>query len=670
MDSLRFIKRSHAVCIALLLLVCACILPLRIARASDKALRVGVEYNRAPFQYLNETGQCVGLHIDLMDRIASMYKLKTEYVPYNSYVDCMRALADNDIDIVLGINSSYTVSRELLGKVQMSDELSSTTICMITSKAIAAKWNATDDYRGFTGAFEFDSVSYALLSRWHIRKCLIEGNQVNLVRSLVNENADVIFGSLDSLTYLLDKCYGNFGYTVKYSNITDMDYVLMVRSSDDELLKIVNNALAELRSMGEYDAIYNKWIVDSTQRKAKEIAAVFIVLAAIAFSAFAVISVLNRLLKQKVREKTQELMIRMEQIAGESDFRNRIIEQSPGGMVYFEKDYSVILANKVAKQISGKSDESVIGQDVRSMRVFGNIIEHCGDLFADRNGKGELPGGVIELEGQGEALSYRYSFSCNYNMDQVSGVLLNVEDITAQEKEKKEVIESEKNRALNRIVAGIAHEIKNPLTAIKLYSSMIRSQGGNQEFFDSFSEKVPKEAERINSLVEALINYARPVRGKKELVDVGKLIDDSVCLYRAAAIEMGVSLIAVIEECLIIWANGDKIKQALINFIANGLESMEQKMKSGNVDKKPELQVKAWRSNERVFIRVYDEGVGMTPEEIKMCSEPFYTTKTKGTGLGMSLAKQFIIDNDGHMEIRSEKGRFTEITMQFREVKI
>ncbi len=655
---------------ALLLGAAGCLLPARACRAYTRALRVGVEYNRAPFQYLDETGRCAGLNIELMDAIAQQNGWKVEYVPYRSYMDCMKAMSANELDMILGFNPAYSIPPELSGSTQLSDVFSSTTICMITSRENAGAWSGTDDYRNSLGAFEYASVSYMYLSRWHLRQCYIKGNQASLVQALADGDVDVIFGSYDSLTYLLDNCYGAFRYTVMFSNITTLNYAVLVRGDKGDVLHALNNTLAEMRSRGMYDTIYNRWIVDKSQQNIRKIVIVFAALAATVLAAFCAISIINRVLKKKVREKTRELLVRMDQIGNESDFRNRIIEQSPCGMIYFRRDFAVDLANKAAKAICGQEDQTIVGRDIRMFRVFGEIIRRCdGALFDARAGEAEPPAGVIEIENRGWGMrTFRYSFSRNYQMDQVGGVLLTVDDITVQEKEKRDAIEAGKNKALNRIVAGIAHEIKNPLMAIRLYASLIRSQGGDQEFYDSFSEKVPREVERINSLVEALINYARPVRGEKERVDVARMIDDSVCLYRAAAGDMGIRLSACAQESLYIWASGDRIKQALINFITNGLESMEQKMKEEPCAVPPELRVRAWRSGDRVNISVRDEGTGMTPEEIELCSEPFYTTKAKGTGLGMALAKQFINDNDGKMTVRSEKGGFTEIVMQFQEV--
>ena len=308
------------------------------------------------------------------------------------------------------------------------------------------------------GAFEYASVSYMYLSRWHLRQCYIKGNQASLVQALADGDVDVIFGSYDSLTYLLDNCYGAFRYTVMFSNITTLNYAVLVRGDKGDVLHALNNTLAEMRSRGMYDTIYNRWIVDKSQQNIRKIVIVFAALAATVLAAFCAISIINRVLKKKVREKTRELLVRMDQIGNESDFRNRIIEQSPCGMIYFRRDFAVDLANKAAKAICGQEDQTIVGRDIRmfrySARSSGAATARCSTPGRERRscpraslrsrtgwGCGTLPSPQLP-DGSG----LRRSADCGRHHRAGKG--------------EADAIEAGKNKALNRIVAGIAHEIK------------------------------------------------------------------------------------------------------------------------------------------------------------------------------------------------------------------
>ena len=120
-----------------------------------------------------------------------------------------------------------------------------------------------------------------------------------------------------------------------------------------------------------------------------------------------------------------------------------------------------------------------------------------------------------------------------------------------------------------------------------------------------------------------------------------------------------------IEPNTYIWVDSSQIKQVLINVILNGFESM-MAVKTGS--EPLYIDIKAWKDEKNVYIQIIDDGEGMTREEIKKCTEPFFTTKSSGTGLGMYVSKQYVEQNEGELMIESEKNVYTKITLKFRRV--
>ncbi len=114
-------------------------------------------------------------------------------------------------------------------------------------------------------------------------------------------------------------------------------------------------------------------------------------------------------------------------------------------------------------------------------------------------------------------------------------------------------------------------------------------------------------------------------------------------------------------------ADKNQLKQVLINVLLNGFDSMIEKIKlNENKNEKLNMKIKTWKSEENIYIQITDEGMGMTDEQIKKSTEPFYTTKSGGTGLGLALSKQFVEENNGEMIIESEPQTYTKITLRFR----
>ena len=184
---------------------------------------------------------------------------------------------------------------------------------------------------------------------------------------------------------------------------------------------------------------------------------------------------------------------------------------------------------------------------------------------------------------------------------------------------------------------------------------------------DDFIRYVPSEVERINRLVEGLISYARPAKGSVGQVDLSTLVRETVFFVRNSNQIRQITVTDDIEPGHFITANRDQIKQVLINITMNGIESMREKL-SASPEKTPlTLAISLNGDDTSSVISIRDQGMGMTEKAITRCMDPFFTTKKTGTGLGLTLSKQYVQDNNGRLEIVSEVGEYTEILITFRK---
>lgn len=111
----------------------------------------------------------------------------------------------------------------------------------------------------------------------------------------------------------------------------------------------------------------------------------------------------------------------------------------------------------------------------------------------------------------------------------------------------------------------------------------------------------------------------------------------------------------------------DQYRRVLINFLLNAIQSVEEKTERGCADADLGVAMSIYRDGDQVVTQVNDTGIGMSEEELRQCTEPFFTTKKKGTGMGLALAKQFIKENGGRFEIESKEGVGTSVRMIFTE---
>lgn len=270
------------------------------------------------------------------------------------------------------------------------------------------------------------------------------------------------------------------------------------------------------------------------------------------------------------------------------------------------------------------------------------------------------------LERNGAEQRYRYSFQHLLRSDQTFEILLVVENITDEEARRHAAFETEKNKVLNQVVAGIAHEIKNPLMSIKTFVSLIGEQGSDPAFMEDFVRYVPSEVERINRLVEGLIGYAKPARGAAMHMDLSALIQETIFFTENSNRFRQINISSDIEPEHFIVANRDQIKQVLINIMLNGMESMREKLSASPELAPLTLSVSLRGNGSTSTISIRDEGMGMTQKAILRSMDPFFTTKKTGTGLGLTLSKQYVQDNNGKLDIISEPGSYTEILITFR----
>jgi len=672
------IRKRYAV-VMVLMMLCCCMLELIFsAQAVTTKLRVAVNCGFPVYQFCDEDGNCVGIHIDILNDISANRSLEIEYIKFDSDSACFEALKKGEADVVLGAKQTVPSGYDF----QLTDVITTSTLCLVVPNAIAdeiARTKKTGEYLcaaeswyNFSGALTGKSA----LGIWSgmFKMC---DSQNEVMEFLTSRKVDVAMCEKQSALYLLEQYGVSDEYTIAINYLASTEYAILVRSNDSSLLRILNAGIQETRASGEYEKILETWLDNGESMLSPRMIKLILLIGGSIVSVVLIYALFNRrlnlLLKRKVNEKTGELQRvnatleeKMLQLQNESEVRNSIIENSPSAMVLFDTDYKISFMNACAMNLAGMMGGTPVGASVENMGVFGDILKRKGhSVFAD-TGFNMLPE-IAEINENGKKQFYRYIIYRLFNYRELTGALLAVENVTQEEAEKQEVFEEEKNKSLNTLIAGIAHEIKNPLTSIRTYSTLIPTQLGNEEFLASFAKFVPKETERINRLIESLISYARPIQDKTEQVNVSEMAGDCLYLTQAAVKKGHVDVSANLGEDLIILANKDQIKQVVINLLMNGIESIEERWEktpqlAGAV---PRLELSAWGEEGQVSISIRDEGLGMTEEELKRCTEPFFTTKLKGSGLGMAIARQYVQKNYGTMNVESEKGHYTRITMKF-----
>lgn len=216
------------------------------------------------------------------------------------------------------------------------------------------------------------------------------------------------------------------------------------------------------------------------------------------------------------------------------------------------------------------------------------------------------------------------------------------------------LIRKEKLYVLGEFSAGLAHEIKNPLTPIKMLIQRAYEQNEPLEGTDLVI--VNDELKRIDKIVSQFLDYARMNKPQIEIVDINKLVKDVVALTKQKIEKSGVDLLINIDDTLLKFkTSADGLKQVVINLILNALQAMPQ----GGI-----LTLVVKHDDEHVRIEVSDSGVGMTEEQLNKIFDPFFTTKQGGTGLGLAVVWNIVETLNGKIEFFSEPEQGTNVIVR------
>ncbi|HYG23914.1 MAG TPA: ATP-binding protein [Verrucomicrobiae bacterium] len=220
----------------------------------------------------------------------------------------------------------------------------------------------------------------------------------------------------------------------------------------------------------------------------------------------------------------------------------------------------------------------------------------------------------------------------------------------------------EKLASLGVLAAGIAHEIRNPLTAIKVRLFTLKSshQAGTSEHEDL--EVIRNEIDRLERIVSEFLQFARPAEPNLEVVSIEKLLRETLQLLESELRRRSVEIRLVPIEGGWVKADADKIKQVLINLVQNGAESIEH---GGIVTlaARTDSRVLGGAFKPVAIIEVSDNGSGIAPETQKRLFDPFFTTKEEGTGLGLAIAARIVEKHGGVIEYETAPNRGTTFSI-------
>lgn len=221
-----------------------------------------------------------------------------------------------------------------------------------------------------------------------------------------------------------------------------------------------------------------------------------------------------------------------------------------------------------------------------------------------------------------------------------------------------ELQKQDRMKAVSALAAGMAHEIKNPLTSIKTFAEFLPKKYDDIEFRNKFSKLVIDEVDRVNSIVQQLLDFSKPTDPILKLLKISETMDETLSLLSSNLIQHKISLNKDFDSSLMTMVDKNQLKQAFLNLLLNSIQSMST---GGTLT----IGVKPLRSK-FISIIIQDTGAGINSEHLNHIFDPFYTTKEGGTGLGLAIVHSIITKHGGKIDVQSTVGVGTTVTITLK----
>ncbi len=373
---------------------------------------------------------------------------------------------------------------------------------------------------------------------------------------------------------------------------------------------------------------------------------------------FWAVAYLGTYLHQRLQAMEWALKEKIDSLTQLKRLNEHIVSSIRSGLITTDLEGRVAVFNTSAAELTGRDSREMLDKPVQLLigEAFWNRIASADLLHNLRALRHEewisLPNGKMRFLG----------FSVSPLLDQnqqLLGYIISFQDLTEIIRLEEEVRLKDRMAAIGRMAAGIAHEIRNPLTAMQGSVEILRSHANLPEKDERLLAILIRESDRLNQFVENFLNFARPKTYTKSFIDLVPVLRDSVTLMRNSPEireKYAVSL-NIDAQSIRILGSADQLNQVFWNLAQNAVRAMP----NGG-----ELKINIGKLSDSIGQIVFqDNGIGMSQEEKDQIFQPFHSGFAGGLGLGLSIIFQIMEDHRGRISFESEKGKGTKVSLSF-----
>lgn len=333
-------------------------------------------------------------------------------------------------------------------------------------------------------------------------------------------------------------------------------------------------------------------------------------------------------------------------------FSDHVVQNMPTGLVALDKEDRIVSFNRTASEILGISGDRAVGEAASEI-----LPRELWDLLNESpaNGRGlERELECMPETGRSTLLAAGAGTIRGPEGEPALKLLL-FRDITEVHSLKKEIERTRRLAAVGRLAAGVAHEIRNPLSSIKGFATYFKERYEDMEEDRRTADVMIQEVDRLNRVIGQLLEFARPMVLEKKPVRPGVIIGHAIKMIEARAEAQGVKIETGLHSDPVTM-DADRMTQVLLNLLMNAIEAMPD---GGTLS----VTVEVDDSNRYARFTIRDTGNGIEADDLNHVFDPYFTTKASGTGLGLAVVHKIVESHGGDIQVESEKGKGTAFTV-------
>lgn len=359
----------------------------------------------------------------------------------------------------------------------------------------------------------------------------------------------------------------------------------------------------------------------------------------------------DRLVTKIDKLNPESLQTHLLRLADERGFLETIFQSIQEGIIVLDSEGTLQYANHAAEKLLGFS-----AQQVRSRSMLRYLREWDFEHVLDERRESDWSSVMTR---EVEVLYPEHRFVSIYAVpagEDRSRILLMLRDVTDVHERENSALESERIDAVRQLAAGVAHEIGNPLNALNIHLQLLarelkseqKLESETRDYYRELVETARSEVGRLDSIIKQFLGALRPSRPNLKPESPAVVLRDALQLLKSElenrGIEVAVEAPSFIPHVLL---DSAQIKQVFYNLVKNAMEAVADNGK---------LRIVFDISDSFVNISVWDNGKGIAADELNNIFEPFHTTKSSGTGLGLMIVKRIVEDHGGEIEVASKEG--------------